>query len=148
MKVWSLRIIFFLNGWEEVKLILNYWVFVSIKLYLKKWFQIKIFINLEIIGEKDKNIKKKLYLFFKKSIKISSIWWSHVAQLRRLSPTFIIYNMIWYDIPKFKWCYCININVQNSMILFLFLVVLLYKSINRHKKYHQLMYRLLLRLNP
>ena len=49
---------FFLNGWEEVKLILNYWVFVSIKLYLKKWFQIKNFINLEIIGEKDKNIKK------------------------------------------------------------------------------------------
>ena len=59
MKVWSLRIIFFLNGWEEVKLILNYWVFLSIKIYLKKWVQIKIFINLEIIGEKDKNIKKK-----------------------------------------------------------------------------------------
>ena len=69
MKVWSLRIIFFLNGWEEVKLILNYWVFLSIKLYLKKWVQIKIFINLEIIEEKDKNIKKKLNLFFKNLLK-------------------------------------------------------------------------------
>ena len=43
----------------------------SIKLYPKKRFQIKIFINLEIIEEEeeeeeeeDKNRKKKIYLFF------------------------------------------------------------------------------------
>ena len=38
----------------------------SIKLYPKKWFQIKIFINLEIIGEKD---KKKIISIFKKIYK-------------------------------------------------------------------------------
>ena len=102
MKVWSLRIFFFsLNGWEEVELILNYQVFVSVKLYLKKWFQIKIFINLEIIGKKDKN-KKKIIFIFQKSIKISTIWCRHMAQPRRLSPTFFIYNMIYIYIYIYR----------------------------------------------
>ena len=35
--------------------------------------QIKIFINLEIIGEEDKD-KKYIYLFFFKSNKIFAIW--------------------------------------------------------------------------
>ena len=34
----------------------------------------KKFINLEIIGEKDKNIKKKIIFIFQKSIKIFAIW--------------------------------------------------------------------------
>ena len=41
--------------------------------------QIKIFINLEIIGEEDKN-KKIIYIFFFKSKKISAIWCSHLAK--------------------------------------------------------------------
>ena len=40
--------------------------------------QIKIFINLEIIEEEDKN--KKSYIFFFKSKKISTIWCNHLAQ--------------------------------------------------------------------
>ena len=42
----------------------------SIKLYPKKRFQIKFFINLEIIEEEDKNRKKKkIITIFLKSIK-------------------------------------------------------------------------------
>ena len=41
--------------------------------------QIKIFINLEIIGKEEIRTKKKLYLFFLKSKKISAIWCSHLA---------------------------------------------------------------------
>ena len=40
--------------------------------------QIKIFINLEIIEEEDKN-NIYIYIFFFKSKKISAIWWSHLA---------------------------------------------------------------------
>ena len=40
--------------------------------------QIKIFINLEIIGEEDKNKKKKknlyIYIYIRKFNKISTIW--------------------------------------------------------------------------
>ena len=48
--------------------------------------QIKIFINLGIIGE------EKLYIYFKsKNLKKkSAIWWNHLAQPQRLNPTFII----------------------------------------------------------
>ena len=50
--------------------------------------QIKIFINLEIIGE------EKLYIFFLKSKKKkSSIERSHLVQSQLLSPTFIIYQL-------------------------------------------------------
>ena len=45
--------------------------------------QIKIFINLEIIGEEDKNPKKKKIIsifLIKKSTKISAIWRYHLAQ--------------------------------------------------------------------
>ena len=42
--------------------------------------QINIFINLEIIGEEDKN-KKIIYIYiFFKSKKISAIWCSHLAK--------------------------------------------------------------------
>ena len=50
--------------------------------------QIKIFINLEIIEEEDKN--KKSYIFFFKSKKISTIWCNHLAQPQLLSSTFVI----------------------------------------------------------
>ena len=50
--------------------------------------QIKIFINLEIIEEEDKN--KKSYIIFFKSKKISTIWCNHLAQPQLLSSTFII----------------------------------------------------------
>ena len=53
--------------------------------------QIKIFINLEIIGEEEiKKKKKNLYLFFLKYKKISAIWCSHLVQPQLLSTTFII----------------------------------------------------------
>ena len=41
--------------------------------------QIKIFINLEIIEEEDKNNIYIYISFFFKSKKISAIWWSHLA---------------------------------------------------------------------
>ena len=61
---------------------------------------LNIFINLEIIGEEDKN-KKKYYtiyiyiyiLFYKKTKNISAIWCCHLPPLRLLNPTFIIYTI-------------------------------------------------------
>ena len=52
--------------------------------------QIKISINLEIIGEEDKDKKYILFIIKKKSNKISIIWLSHLAQTWLQSPTFII----------------------------------------------------------
>ena len=58
--------------------------------------QIKIFINLEIIGEEEKNqiyIYIYIYIYYKKTKNISAIWCCHLPPLRLLNPTFIIYTI-------------------------------------------------------
>ena len=60
--------------------------------------QIKIFINLEIIGEEEKNqiyIYIYIYFFFyyKKTKNISATWYNHLLQLWLLNPTLLIYTI-------------------------------------------------------
>ena len=64
--------------------------------------QIKIFINLEIIGEEDKYKKKNLFIF-KKILKKFCNLVQPLAATKAIKPTFyyIVYDMIWwYDIKK------------------------------------------------
>ena len=56
--------------------------------------QIKIFINLEIIGEEEKNqIYIYIYIYYKKTKNISATWYNHLLQLWLLNPTLLIYTI-------------------------------------------------------